>query len=70
VGKGVPDLLCGYQGRNVLLEIKDGSKPPSKRKLNPDQVEWHDKWRGQVCVVNNLDEAIEALGIELRGQIE
>jgi|GEM_PF-5567154 len=26
---GIPDLLVGYQGRNFLLEVKDGTKPPS-----------------------------------------
>lgn len=68
-GEGFPDLAVGYRGSNYLLEVKDGSKPPSKRKLTPDQVEWHDKWRGQVCVVNNLDEALDALGIERRGAV-
>ena len=26
VGKGVPDLLAGFRGVNVLLEVKDGDK--------------------------------------------
>ena len=29
VHDSVPDLLIGYQGRNFLLEVKDGTKPPS-----------------------------------------
>lgn len=33
IGKGCPDLLIGVNGANFLLEIKDGSKPPSKRQL-------------------------------------
>ncbi len=28
-GRGCPDLLCGYHGRNILLEVKDGSLSPS-----------------------------------------
>lgn len=55
----MPDLLVGYQGRNYLLEIKDGGKVPSARKLTPDQVAWHDAWRGAVCVVTSPEEAIE-----------
>lgn len=39
VGKGCPDLLVGFGGINLLLEVKDGSKPPSKRKLTPDESE-------------------------------
>ena len=46
VGAGVPDLLVGTPcSRIVLVEVKDGSKPPSKRTLTQDQVEWHAEWR-------------------------
>ena len=58
-GRGVPDLLVGRDGKNLLLEIKDGSKRPSERKLTPDQKTWHSAWRGQIHVVNNPDEALE-----------
>lgn len=70
VGGGVPDLLVGYRGRNVLLEVKDGRKPPSKRKLTDDQVEFHDGWRGQVAVVESVKDALEAVGIPFRGAVE
>lgn len=63
VGKGCPDLLVGRHGVNVLLEIKDGSKPPSARKLTPDQEIWHDNWRGQVTVVCSVHEAFVAVGV-------
>lgn len=55
------DLLIGYRGRNILLEIKDGSKPPSARKLTPDQVIFQAEWRGQYDVVKTVDEAIAAV---------
>lgn len=58
VGKGCPDLLCGYRGHNVLIEVKDGSKPQSARKLTPDQVDWHGSWAGQVHVAASVDEAL------------
>lgn len=70
VGGGVPDLLVGFQGRNVLLEVKDGRKPPSKRKLTEDQVEFHEGWRGQVAVVDTVKAALEAVGIPFRGAVE
>jgi hypothetical protein len=66
VGGGVPDLLVGYRGENYLMEVKDGQKPPSERRLNTDQVEWHDKWRGQRCVVLSPESAILALRDSLR----
>lgn len=63
VGQGCPDLLVGYRGQNYLLEVKDGSKPPSARKLTPDQVSWHDTWRGRAAVVASVDEAFAAVAI-------
>jgi arginine repressor len=64
VGRGCPDLLVGRTRstgtqRNYLLEIKDGAKPPSRRKLTPDEQAWHAAWRGQVAVVESVDEALE-----------
>jgi hypothetical protein len=58
VGKGCPDLLVGYKGFNILIEIKDGDKSPSSQKLTPDQVIWHRAWFGQVDVVTNKDQAV------------
>ncbi len=47
VGKGCPDLLCGYRGVNFLVECKDGSKPQSKQRLTGDQETWFKDWKGQ-----------------------
>ena len=58
VGDGCPDLLVGYRGTNWLLEVKDGSKPPSARQLTPEQAQWHGYWRGPVHIVTSVDEAI------------
>lgn len=58
VGSGCPDLLVGVNGLNILMEIKDSAKPPSARKLTPDQLIWHDEWRGQVQVVETVEKAV------------
>ncbi len=63
VGQGVPDLLVGFRGENFLFEIKDGDKPPSKRNLTSDEETWHMRWVGQVHTVNNIDEALQYLGL-------
>lgn len=52
------DLLVGYRGRNVLLEVKDGAKPASAKKLTADQLIFRAEWRGQYDVVETLDAAI------------
>jgi hypothetical protein len=61
VGDGVPDLLVGLPNKRlILLEVKDGSKVPSKRKLTVDQVTWHAQWDGwPVYVVESVSEALE-----------
>lgn len=61
VGSGVPDLIVGYKGRNIFMEIKDGAKPPSRRKLTPKQIDWHNSWTGQACIVENIEQAIAAV---------
>lgn len=62
VGKGCPDILVGWRGKNFLIEIKDGRKPPSGRTMTADQIDWHGTWAGQVSVANSLDEALRVVG--------
>ena len=59
LGKGFPDLVVGYRGKNYLLEIKDGNKPPSARKLTDDEQQWHECWRGQVAVIESPHDAMK-----------
>jgi hypothetical protein len=61
VGQGCPDLLCGYRGYNILLEVKDGSKSISDQRLTKDQQEWHDSWPGQVAKVRDFTEAMDEI---------
>jgi hypothetical protein len=70
VGAGCPDLMVGYQGKTYALEVKDGLAPPSERKLTAAQVVWHRDWRGHVSVVTSVKDALEAIGIQYRGQIK
>jgi hypothetical protein len=71
IGNGVPDLLVGFRGCNVLLEIKDGDKVPSKQILTDAERSWITTWSGQVSVVTNWEEAVNAVLHEakLRGQV-
>lgn len=61
IGKGVPDLLIGIHGNNLLVEVKDGSRIKSQRQLTPDQMKWHEDWKGQKIVINNVSELKELL---------
>jgi len=62
VGAGVPDLLVGYRGKTALVEVKDGARPPSERRLTDDQLVWHGNWRGgTLAVVCDVESALQVL---------
>ena len=57
---GCPDLLVGYAGETVLMEIKRDAKA----KFTSDQLEFLGKWKGgAISRVDSVDAAIRALGI-------
>jgi hypothetical protein len=63
VGKGCPDLLVTspiYPFETLLMEVKDGGKPPSARKLTADQEKFHARWKGRIVVVSSVTEALTA----------
>lgn len=61
-GDGIPDLLVGYKGYTILMEVKDGDKVPSARKLTEAEQKFFDDWRGgMLAVVNSDEEALEIL---------
>lgn len=41
LGDGFPDLMIAKAGRLLLIEVKDGTLAPSKRKLSPDEEDLH-----------------------------
>lgn len=65
VGDGFPDILVGWLGKWTLVEIKDGAKRPSARKLTTHQIPLHAECerRGLPCVViATRDQALALLG--------
>ena len=56
IGSGCPDILVGWRGENLLIEIKDGTLSPSRQKLTPDEAEFHGTWRGHVSIARSVDD--------------
>ena len=64
VGEGCPDLLVGFRGHNVLIEVK---RPRAKGQragtTTPAQDDFLAGWRGRAVVVRTVDEALRAVGV-------
>ena len=64
VGGGCPDLLVKTRGgRLLLLEIKDGSRPPSERGLNMLQKRFHENWKPCCRVVESVEDALREVAL-------
>jgi hypothetical protein len=64
VGGGFPDALVAARGnRLVMLEIKDGAKSPSRRKLTPAEADFHRDWSEHVAIVETVEQALAAVGV-------
>jgi hypothetical protein len=50
------DLVVGFRGRSILLEVKQPGKAPSK-----EQREFIESWPGEIHVCHTIDEAISAV---------
>ncbi len=56
------DCIVGYgasersEGISELVEVKDGSKPPSARQLTPAQVAFRRVWTGGIRLIESLDQ--------------
>lgn len=50
------DCVIGYGGIAELIEVKDGAKSASRRKLTPAQVKFRESWTGGVRLVQSLDD--------------
>ena len=56
VGDGFPDIVCSKSGITLLVEIKDGSKPPSARKLTVKEQLFQSRWQGHLAIIESVDD--------------
>jgi Holliday junction resolvase len=59
LGKGAPDLFVSKAKRTIAIEIKDGKKPPSARKLTKDEKIFKDTWQGEYMIIESVEDVIK-----------
>lgn len=60
------DLVTGFRGTLRMLEVKDGDRVPSQRKLKPSQVKFMTEFAGcPVFKVENIYEALRIHGFDV-----
>lgn len=57
MGGGCPDLLIGFRGTLLLMEVKSKGG-----RLTQDEVEFYDEWCQYMVVVYSVEEALKAIG--------
>ena len=64
VGGGFPDLITGFQGKTLLMEIKNPKTSYGKKGLNKNQLKWKEQWTGgPYCIVDSPQAALEMIGV-------
>jgi len=67
LGNGVPDLLVAFRGRWYVVEVKDGSLAPSRKKLTPFERAWHDQFSLQAPILT-IHSSGEAYAVIILGK--
>lgn len=62
------DLVVGFRGVDQLVEVKDGAKPPSERKLTEAETKLHQTWRGKAIRIVESLEDVDRHVAELTGR--
>ena len=61
VGKGFPDLVVGFRNKNFLIELKDGNKSASRKRLTGDQDAFFMIWQGQVNKAESFNDILQII---------
>jgi len=57
--KNCCDIIVSKKGRTIAVEIKDGKKLPSQRKLSEGEQKFRDNWQGEYALIESIDDVIE-----------
>ena len=51
--KNCCDIIASKNGRTVAIEIKDGKKKPSDRKLTEGELKFKNEWQGEYALIES-----------------
>lgn len=54
--KNCCDLIVAKNGKTFAIEVKDGTKPPSQRKLTEGEQKFFDSWNGEWCIIESIEQ--------------
>ena len=57
--KNCCDLVVSKEGYTMLIEVKDGNKPPSAQKLTEGERKFFSNWKGDWKIVTSIDDVIK-----------
>jgi hypothetical protein len=58
LGGGAPDIMVSNRLNTWAIEIKDGKKPPSARKLTEAEQTFKDTWQGKFAIITSVDDVL------------
>lgn len=64
--KNCCDLFISKNGRTIAVEVKDGKKPPSSRKLSEGEKKFMESWQGEYALIETLDDINKLKAKELQ----
>ena len=54
--KNCCDVIASKKGRTVAIEIKDGNKAPSERRLTKGELKFKDEWQGEYALIEKIED--------------
>lgn len=57
--KNCCDIIVCKNGRTIAVEIKDGAKTISKRKLTEGEQKFREDWQGEYALIESVDDVID-----------
>lgn len=70
LGDGFTDAVVARDMDTTLVEIKDGTKPPSKQKLTGDQEKFHAGWKGRIVIIRSVDDVLQFVAEQRKGHVK